>query len=62
VTEVWAHGANGEEALASVAQRAPDLILLDAIMPGMDGFQVVSRLKAHSLAADAESANVVIPL
>jgi two-component system sensor histidine kinase/response regulator len=40
--------ANGEEALASVSQRAPDLILLDAMMPGMDGFQVASQLKAHS--------------
>jgi diguanylate cyclase (GGDEF)-like protein/PAS domain S-box-containing protein len=37
--------ASGEEALALVAQRAPDLILLDVMMPGMDGFEVASRLK-----------------
>ena len=37
---------NGEEALASIAQRAPDLILLDIMMPGMDGYQVASILKA----------------
>jgi diguanylate cyclase (GGDEF)-like protein/PAS domain S-box-containing protein len=39
--------ANGEEALASIAQRAPDLILLDIMMPGMDGYQVASLLKAN---------------
>src|SRR5579859_100867 len=39
--------ANGEEALALIAQRAPDLILLDVMMPGMDGYQVASRLKSN---------------
>ena len=39
--------ANGEEALASVAQQAPDLILLDIMMPYMDGYQVASILKAN---------------
>jgi diguanylate cyclase (GGDEF)-like protein/PAS domain S-box-containing protein len=39
--------ASGEEALASVAERAPDLILLDIMMPGMDGFQVAGTLKAN---------------
>ncbi len=38
--------ANGEEALASIAQCAPDLILLDVMMPGMDGYEVASVLKA----------------
>ena len=38
---------NGEEALALIAQRAPDLILLDIMMPGMDGYQVASNLKAN---------------
>jgi PAS domain S-box-containing protein len=44
--------ANGEEALASVAQRAPDLILLDIMMPGMDGCQVASQLKANPATAN----------
>jgi DNA-binding response OmpR family regulator len=37
--------ASGEEALALVAQEAPDLILLDVMMPGMDGYQVAARIK-----------------
>lgn len=37
--------ASGEEALTKVASKAPDLILLDVMMPGMDGFTVCRRLK-----------------
>lgn len=37
---------NGEEALRVIAERGPDLVLLDIMMPGMDGFEVVRRLKA----------------
>jgi PAS domain S-box-containing protein len=38
---------NGEEALALVARHAPDLILLDIMMPGMDGYQVAKILKSN---------------
>ena len=37
---------SGEEALAMVAKQPPDLILLDVMMPGMDGFQVATAIKA----------------
>jgi CheY-like chemotaxis protein len=36
---------NGEQALQRVAERLPDAILLDVMMPGMDGFEVCRRLK-----------------
>src|ERR1700688_3897756 len=39
--------ASGEEALAMVALQAPDLILLDIMMPGMDGYQVASTIKGN---------------
>jgi len=37
---------SGEQALARAAQALPDIVLLDAMMPGMDGFEVARRLKA----------------
>lgn len=36
---------NGEEALKKVRARKPDLILLDVIMPFLDGFQVLKKLR-----------------
>jgi CheY-like chemotaxis protein/DNA-binding CsgD family transcriptional regulator len=38
---------HGEAALLRAAQAAPDIVLLDAVMPGMDGFQVARHLKAE---------------
>ena len=37
---------DGEEALACVRQSSPDLVLLDIMMPKLDGIEVVRRLKA----------------
>ena len=42
---------NGESALQRAAQALPDVILLDAMMPGMDGFEVARRLKADARTA-----------
>jgi DNA-binding response OmpR family regulator len=39
--------ANGQEALEKVAAEAPDLILLDVMMPVLDGFTVCRILKDH---------------
>lgn len=37
---------HGESALQRARQSLPDVVLLDAVMPGMDGFEVARRLKA----------------
>jgi CheY-like chemotaxis protein len=43
---------NGEEALKVIAQRKPELILLDIMMPGVDGFEVCRRLQADVVTRD----------
>lgn len=43
--------SSGEEALQLVAQQPPDLILLDIMMPGMDGYEVASHLKGNETTA-----------
>jgi len=39
--------SNGEDALRIAADAAPDIVLLDVVMPGMDGYEVCRRLKAY---------------
>jgi DNA-binding response OmpR family regulator len=39
--------STGEAALTAVHRQVPDLILLDVMMPGMDGYQVARALKGH---------------
>ena len=43
--------SNGIEALESVVAFAPDLILLDVMMPGMDGFEMCRQLRASESTA-----------
>ena len=42
----------GQQALDAVAAEKPDLILLDLMMPGIDGFEVIRRLRADPATAD----------
>jgi len=37
--------ANGEEVLEKIEEKKPDLLVLDLLMPKMDGFEVIKRLK-----------------
>ncbi len=46
--------ANGQQALDAVAAKKPDLILLDLMMPGIDGFEVIRRLRADPATADIQ--------
>ena len=46
---------SGEEALALAAEYRPDLVLLDVMLPGIDGFEVCRRLR------DLETAAAVMP-
>jgi two-component system, OmpR family, alkaline phosphatase synthesis response regulator PhoP len=39
--------ATGEEALEKVRSELPDLVLLDLMLPGIDGLEVARRLKSH---------------
>ena len=43
---------SGEEALRRAGEQPPDVILLDIMMPGMDGFEVCRRLKASEATRD----------
>jgi CheY-like chemotaxis protein len=40
--------SSGEDALVAIEQSPPDLIILDLLMPGMDGFAVLAALKERS--------------
>ena len=42
---------NGRDALEAAHRHPPDLVLLDVHMPGIDGFEVASRLKADPATA-----------
>lgn len=62
---------NGKEALAAIAEHAPDLVFLDIQMPGMTGFEVIEQLQQDNMpmiifvtaydafAVDAFTANAV---
>ncbi|MDE3151389.1 MAG: response regulator [Gemmatimonadota bacterium] len=39
---------NGEDALIGLARRRPDVVLLDISLPGMDGVEILSRIRADA--------------
>lgn len=42
----------GQAALDAIAQKMPNLVLLDLMMPGIDGFEVIRRLRADEKTKD----------
>lgn len=50
-----AEAVDGEKGIESVKSEKPDLILLDLILPGIDGFEVLARIKS-----DPEISNVPV--
>jgi len=51
--EVVGEAADGEEALAAAERLAPDVVLVDLVMPKVDGIDVIRRLGEHAPAARA---------
>lgn len=43
-TQIWS-AASGEEALKLIAKKIPGIMILDVMMPGMDGFQVLQKIR-----------------
>jgi len=40
--------ASGEEALDAMARRSPDVVIVDLVLPSMDGIELTRRIRAHS--------------
>ena len=46
------HALNGAAGLAAIAQHRPDLVLLDVMMPEIDGWTVLTRLREDPITQD----------
>ena len=45
------HVGSGEEAFAKIEEAIPDIILLDILLPGMDGYEILKKLKENPKSA-----------
>lgn len=49
---VVSEAESGQAALKSIEEEQPDILLLDVVMPGMDGYEVCEKLKSHKKQRD----------
>ncbi|MFM6849577.1 MAG: response regulator, partial [Terrabacter sp.] len=62
------HVADGSEAVGAFRESRPDLVLLDVMLPGLDGMEVCRRIRAESgvpivmLTARTDTVDVVVGL
>lgn len=46
------HASNGKEAVRKAHDEEPDMILLDIVLPGMNGFEIIKKLKDDETTSD----------
>lgn len=46
-----AHVANGSDALAAIVHHSPDLVILDLMLPGKSGLQILTEMRAQTAMA-----------
>lgn len=46
------HASNGEDGAAMVAKEKPEILILDILLPGISGFEVLERIKADATTKD----------
>ncbi len=46
------HAGNGEDALKLIESEKPDLVLLDVLLPGLDGFEILKKIRENPVTKD----------
>ena len=51
---------NGEEGLKKIEERMPDMVVLDMLMPGIDGLEVLRRIRSNPKTKDIKVAILTV--